>query len=310
MDFRRLEIFCVVAEELHFGRAARRLFLAQASVSEQIRRLESQLGVLLLRRSSRTVELTPAGFVLLGEARRLLRARERVVGLVRAAGAGREGALRLATNYPASRMVLLPVLERLAVVLPEVRLTPRELPSDRQLRELTDGDLDLGLVYGPVGAPLLRDEHLLDVPIVAVVRAGHPLAGRASLRLGDLPRHRYVTAHAGGMSRIEEAVVTTAARAGACVERSPSTTDGAGYLLELEITDTIGFSSLPRGEQTRALGLHMLRLDPEPRVPIHAVWRADHDEPLVNAVMEVVRSFAAEQRERAESGERSVQPIE
>ncbi|GAA1538874.1 MULTISPECIES: LysR family transcriptional regulator [Micrococcales] len=294
MEFRQLEIFCAVAEELHFGRAARRVFLSQTSVSEQIQRLEAQLGAMLLHRSSRSVGLTPAGRVLLAEARRLLQARDRTADLVRAAGSGREGALRLATNYPASRMLLLPLLERLSVLLPGVRVTPRELPSDQQVRELVDGDLDLGFVYGPVEAPLLHTEYLLDVPVVAVVRPGHPLAGAGALHLAELPRHRYTTAHIGGMSGIEEALIAAADPVGARVRRTPSATDVTGYLLELETTDTIGFSSLPRGEQSRAQGMHLLRLDPEPRVPILAAWRTD--EPLVNTVMEVVRALAEQQR--------------
>ncbi|GGL45953.1 LysR family transcriptional regulator [Nocardia jinanensis] len=298
MDFRQIEIFCAVAEELHFGRAARRLFIAQGSVSEQIRRLETHLGTLLFHRSSRSVVLTPAGRVLLAESHRLLDCRDRAVQLVRAAGAGRAGALRLAANYPASRMLLLPLLDRLRETHPEVAVTPRELASAQQFREVGQGDLDLGLVYGPVDDTSLRSEHLLDVPMVAVVRGSHPLAGTDSLRLDELAAHRYVTTYAGGTNSIEETLISTAARVGVRVRRSQSTTDLSGYLLELETTDTIGFSSLPRGEQSRAQGMHLLRLEPQPMLTMHAVWRADRDEPLVNSVLSELRELAAAHGER------------
>ena len=83
-----MQYFVAVAEELHFGRAAERLHIAQPSLSHQIRRLEQQLGVTLLDRTSRRVELTDAGRALLAEGRRLLLPSERTVRLVRSASTG------------------------------------------------------------------------------------------------------------------------------------------------------------------------------------------------------------------------------
>src|SRR3954470_3707411 len=95
MELRQLRTFVAVAEELHFHRAAQRLYLAQPSVSQQIKALESELGVKLFERDRRSVSLTPAGSVLLGEARELLARAEHALALVRAAGAGTRGRLRL-----------------------------------------------------------------------------------------------------------------------------------------------------------------------------------------------------------------------
>src|SRR5262245_9825888 len=85
LDLRLLTYFVAVAEELHFGRAAARLHIAQPSLSVQIRKLEHTLGAVLFLRDSRHVELTQAGEVLLDESRRLLSDAERIVGLTRAA---------------------------------------------------------------------------------------------------------------------------------------------------------------------------------------------------------------------------------
>src|ERR1700726_2336474 len=89
LDLRLVEYFVAVAEELHFGRAAERLHLAQPSLSHQIRRLEQQMGVTLLERTSRRVELTPAGHTLLTEGRRLLTQSERAIRVTRAASSER-----------------------------------------------------------------------------------------------------------------------------------------------------------------------------------------------------------------------------
>src|SRR5688572_30224678 len=95
-ELRLIRYFVAVAEELHFGRAAERLHMAQPGLSQQIKSLEQQLGVRLLERTSRLVRLTPAGDLLLGEGRRLIAQTERVIDLVRRAGLGEVGRVTIA----------------------------------------------------------------------------------------------------------------------------------------------------------------------------------------------------------------------
>lgn len=295
MDFRQLEVFRTIADELHFGRAAQRLFIAQPSVSQQLQKLEADLGVRLIHRTSRSVQLTAAGKVLLGEANALFAARDRAMSLTRQAAAGMHGALRIATNYPASRLLLLPLLEELRAREPGLTTMLREMGSPEQLRALQRGDLDLGLVYGPVEEPGVYSEHLLDVPVVATVRRGHPLASSPTLDLARIRDFRHLTGYAGGSTVIEDALLTTAGEHGVRLQRSSNLMDLSGYLLELETTDTIGFSSLPRGEQSQANGMQLLRIRPaEPKLEIHVVWNAEHDEPLVNSVVAQLSRLARE----------------
>lgn len=299
MNFRQLEVFRMIAEELHFGRAAQRLFIGQPSVSQQLQQLEGEVGVRLVHRSSRSVQLTPAGKVFLSEIERIFAASERAVQLARQAASGRHGTLRIATNYPASRLLLLPLLGELRGQDPGLTTMLREMGSPDQLRALLRGDLDLGLVYGPLDEPGLRSEHLIDVPVVATVRPGHPLAGSETLELADIFRFPYLTGYAGGGGKIEDALLRAAAESGVRLGRASSRTDLSGHLLELETTDTIGFSSLPRGEQNKANGMHVLRLSPiEPTLEIHVAWNPANDELLVNSVISELSRLAERLRER------------
>jgi DNA-binding transcriptional LysR family regulator len=298
MELRQFEVFRAVAEELHFGRAADRLFLGQPTVSQQLRRLEDELGVLLVHRSSRSVRLTPAGTVFLTEVEGILASVERARLVARDAAAGQQGALRIAANYPASRLMLLPLLERLRERIPSMTAKLRELSSGEQLRELRRGDLDLALVYGSVDEPALRSEHLLDVPVVAIVRAAHPLASSGTLDLARLPGLAHSTGFAGGGTIIEDALLEAADRCGIPLRRRPSSADLTGYLLELETTDAIGFSSLPRARQNVANGMRLLRLGPvEPMLGIHAVWRRTEPEPLVNTAIDELLRLAVGHRQ-------------
>lgn len=297
MELRQLEVFRAVAKELHFGRAAQRLYLAQPSVSQQLRRLEDELGVRLVHRTSSSVRLSPAGTAFLAEADRVLSAVDRAKVVARSAASGQQGVLRIAANFPASRLLLLPLLERLRARSPGVTTMLRELGTADQLRELRRGDLDLALVYGPVEVSDVKTQHLLDVPVAALVRAQHPLAHRDRLSLEELPDHGYTTGYAGGSSAIEEAVLAAGLRCGVPLKPARSAADLSGYLIELETRDTIAFSSLARAEQ--ATGMRVLRIGPvEPTLELHAAWTDSGDEPLVsNAVTELLH-LAEERRPR------------
>ncbi|PRY65438.1 DNA-binding transcriptional LysR family regulator [Glaciihabitans tibetensis] len=297
MDFRQLEVFRAIAEELHFGRAAQKLFMAQPSVTQALQKLEADVGARLVHRTSRSVQLTPAGTVFLSEIERVFAAADRAVTLARQAAHGRVGALRIATNYPASRLLLLPLLEDLRRRDTGITTMLRELGSPEQLRALLRGDLDLGLVYGPVDEPGLGSAYLLSVPVVAIVRAGHPLAATEVLSFSDIPRYPYLTGFAAASSVIETAIVAAAAEHGVHLTAASGTTDLASYQLELETTDSIGFSSEQRGEQSRANGMHLLRLGPvEPQLEIHVAWNLQQSEPSVNTVIERLIELAESNR--------------
>ncbi|MBT2208810.1 LysR family transcriptional regulator [Actinomadura sp. NEAU-AAG7] len=185
LEVRQLRYFVAVAEELHFGRAADRLGMAQPPLSRAIRTLERHLDVRLLERTTRRVELTPAGEALLRDARTALDAV--AAADRRARNAGRPApSLRLAlkADYDAG---LLPLI--LAAYQPHEAALPVELTlggRGDQDPALRDGRADVAILPAPFDRHGLDSEPLLTEPRLVAMAAGDPLAARASLRLADL----------------------------------------------------------------------------------------------------------------------------
>jgi DNA-binding transcriptional LysR family regulator len=185
MEFRQLLYFVTVAEELHFGRAADRLHIVQPAVSQQVRRLEAELGIALLDRSTRRVTLTVAGQRLLPEARAVLSAVHNAQQAVADLVAERETTLRLGTSTGLG--------ERLPRVLTELRArVPGQvvelvsLPAHDRLTQIADGGLDAALVRGTVSHPGMRLETVWEDLLVAALPAAHPLARHSQVALSDL----------------------------------------------------------------------------------------------------------------------------
>jgi len=181
IDLRRLRAFVAVAEELHFGRAARRLSMSQPPLSVQIRELERELGAPLLTRTQRRVELTAAGATLLVEARRLLAQAEAAIERTRRTARGELGHLTIGFVSTADYSLLPLLVRRFRARHPDIGLTLRELTGDRQLALLAQGELDLGLMYGPLRAPALASRVVLRERLIAALPATHPLARRRTV---------------------------------------------------------------------------------------------------------------------------------
>jgi DNA-binding transcriptional LysR family regulator len=194
LDLRLLEYFMAVAEELHFGRAAARLHISQPSLSQQVRRLEHQLGVTLLERTSRSVELTPAGEALLREGRKLLTQARSTIEAARAAGGER---LTVGFYGSAGADRLADVLRRFAEQHPGVEVSVRELLLE-SIDELQEGRVDVAFTRLLPGQAELEIDVLVREPRVVVLPAAHPLAARESVLFEDLRDERFITNPIGG----------------------------------------------------------------------------------------------------------------
>ncbi len=192
MDLRRLRYFVAVAEELHFGRAARRLNVSQPPLSVQIRTLEREIGAPLLVRTQRRVELTEAGRVLLDEARRLLSQAEAAVVHARRAAQGTVGHLTIGFVSTVDYSILPPLVRRFRQRHPGIALKLLELTGDRQQALLQSGELDLGLSILPSPAPGLTMRPVFREPLIAAVPASHSLAGRRRTALRSLAAEPFI----------------------------------------------------------------------------------------------------------------------
>ncbi len=186
MELRQLRYFTAVAEELHFGRAAERLHIGQPAVSQLVRRLERELGVELFDRTSRHVRLTPAGAVLLPEARSVLAAADRARVVLDEHLAARDGSLRVGTSTGMGER-LDAVLDVLARQSPGVAVELVYAPTADRLAQVAVGRLDAAFVRGEQGEhPGLRVVPVWREPLVAVLPAGHPLAAAGEVEPAEL----------------------------------------------------------------------------------------------------------------------------
>jgi DNA-binding transcriptional LysR family regulator len=193
MELRQLRYFLVLAEELSFSRAARRLYIAQPSLSQQIRQLETELDTLLFDRSVRPIRLTNAGQVLLGDAYSLVSDAEITAREVKRAGRGEVGRLRIGYSYGGLYDLVLALLRRLRTAWPDANMAIHQLPQREQLPALRTGRVDV--VLGRLTEPVTPDvvvRPLREERLIAILPANHPLAGGATVDLAALRDEPFV----------------------------------------------------------------------------------------------------------------------
>ncbi|HVT70189.1 MAG TPA: LysR family transcriptional regulator [Trebonia sp.] len=253
MELRALRYFVTVAEERHFGRAAARLYVAQPAVSQQIARLERELGTRLLDRSPRKVVLTEAGTRVLEAARETLAAADRVAAAARLSWGGTAVRIGTAAGLTAR---LERGIDALRAQHPEVELVLANLPLEDRLAALRRGELDLALARGRVFGPGLRALPAWTEPLRAVVPARHPVACRDVVSLRELGGSALRLPCASNHPELHDAVVSALSAAGVqpllgraagsvadtVVEIGSSGSDGLGTwaLLPADLVDLTG----------------------------------------------------------------------
>jgi DNA-binding transcriptional LysR family regulator len=286
-----------VARELHFGRAAAALHIAQPALSQSIRTLETQLGARVLERTNRRVELTPAGRVLRDDAEAILASVERAIGRVRAVGEGRAGLLRIAYTRSASEGVSIAVVEAFRARHPDVEIQADTLYTARNVLALRDGEIDAAFVrtplVDPTGLSLLA---LGSEPFVVVLPVGHRLARRRRVRRAELRDEPLVT----GARERGPGFFDTLFREvwGDATPRIVQIDADEEHMLRA-VSRGVGVTVITasRAAALRRSGLVVRRFEaPEPSAPLALAWRCADASPLVSRFVAVAGEFCAEAR--------------
>lgn len=291
MELRHLRYFVAVAEERHFGRAAERLHIAQSPLSQQIRALESELGGPLFRRTTRRVELTPAGDVLLARSQALLAAANAAAEDTVRAMHGELGRLSIGFTGSTTYALLPPVAAGLREALPNVKLELHgEMMTPAQVSGLLDGSLDLGILRPPVRSARLEVQVIRSEPLIAILPAKHRLASRQKVRVADLAEEPFVRFAAHQRSVVDELVQQTCAHAGFAPRLALEVTETA--TLVSFVAAGLGVALSPEsvsGIRVNGAVYRPLRGTP-PRIEIALAWRADDESPVLSRALRVVRA--------------------
>jgi DNA-binding transcriptional LysR family regulator len=214
MELRHLRYVVAVADTLHFGHAAERLHLSQPPLSQQIRQLETELGVALFQRTKRHVELTDAGKLFVEEARVILAHAAHASNLALRVNQGEVGQLSIGAAGPADAQVFVDILRAFARRHPQIRMVVRNMGSAEQARAIREGRLHVGFVALPIDEPDLATETVLRRPIVIALPRNHPLAARVRVPLHALANEPHIMFARRMGPRLYDAVLGACREAG------------------------------------------------------------------------------------------------
>jgi DNA-binding transcriptional LysR family regulator len=289
MELRHLRYFVAVAEELHFGRAAARLGIAQPPLSQQIRQLERELEVALFARGGRRVDLTEAGRVYLAEAREILQRVARATLAARRAARGETGALAVGVVASATYGLMPRVFRTFRARNPDVALSVGVMSTGPQVDAIRAGQLQIGLARPPFGDETLAAETVYEEPVIVVLPTGHPLAARPALPLAAFVAEPFVLFPRDRRPGWYDFMLGLCREAGfqpAITQEAPDLAT-AMALVAAGIGVTLAPASV---KDLRRSGVEYRDLAaPAPRTRLVALRRAGEPSPVVARFLEVVR---------------------
>lgn len=294
MELRQLKYFVAVAEEQSFGNAAKRLHMSQPPLSIQIKGLEEEIGVRLLDRTTRRVDLTDAGRAFLDKAREVLVASEEAKSVARGAELGLQGRLEVGFVSTATLSILPPALRLFRERFGDVELDLKELSSTEQLQALYEGNIRVGLVRMPLRAPEIELEPILEEPLVVALPADHPLGARDSItieEIADLPLIFFERRQEPGS---HEQIVELLGRVGAL----PKVAQYAVHLQTVVglVASDMGIAILPASaRKLRRDGVVYRRLDARDATSwLGLMWLEKEDSALIENFNDIIREVAEE----------------
>ena len=290
MELRQLRYFVSIAEILHFRRAAEQLSIAQPALSQQIQKLERELGVRLLERTQRRVSLTDAGAVFLERARITLNEAEEAVRLARLAGRGEIGHLGVGAVTSALYGVFPDVVRVFRERHRQVHLTLHELPGNEQTRALRDGRIQVSFLRPPIDEADIEVRTITREPWVVALPTAHRFARRRRVALKMLAGESFVSFPRDLAPVLYDQLISMCNRAGF----SPRIVQEAQMQTIVSLVAAgIGVALVPATlENLSRRGLVYRPLaGTAAKLQLAVAWRRDNRSPLLEAFLNVVREM-------------------
>ncbi|MFC3897431.1 LysR substrate-binding domain-containing protein [Lentzea rhizosphaerae] len=292
MELRHLRYFVAVAEERHFGRAAERLHMAQPPLSQQIQQLEAELGVTLLHRTTRKVELTRAGAVYLERARSVLAAVDDAAEEAQRVAAGLQGRLVVGCVGSATYSLLPALARALRDELPGVDFAFRgEMLAPDQLDALLARHIDLALLRPPVEHPAVRMSTVRRDRLIVALPEDHPLTRRKRLKIEDLEDVDLIV-HASRGRSVMHGIVTALCREAGFTARIRHEVSETSTLVTF-VASGLGVAVVP--EPVAELGVPGTTYRPlagKHDIELVAAVRADDDSPVLARALAVLHEVS------------------
>jgi DNA-binding transcriptional LysR family regulator len=300
-DARLLTVFREVATRGSFSEAATALSFTQPAVSQQIARLERELGTRLLARNARGVTLTPAGEVLLRHAERMLAQLREAEAEVQSVAGVERPRLRVGAFASAAASIMPPALAELRSAHPAAAVTMRVAEMPDSLDALRTGELDLSVIIDAVNTPLevpadVEVADLFDDPFLATLPYSHPLAGRGAIALADLREEEWMVTGVGNSCPDTTIVLDACRGAGFTPQASFSSDDYAA--IQGMVASGMGVAIIPSlalGNAREDIVIRPLR-GASPVRRVRAAIAADRPSALADALLEILRASGRDRR--------------
>ncbi len=289
IDLRQLRYFQAVAEELSFSGAARRLHIAQPALSRAVKEVEDALGVMLFRRTRRSVALTEAGAVLLRETGLLLDTMDEALRRVQRTARGEEGELRLGYIGPPTQMFLGRLLREFKARHPRVTITLEERTPERVCEMVARGRIDIGFTRPVLSGPALGlAMHVLRrEPLWAVIPAGHALAGRRRILWRELANEPLVLLSRREGVGLHDAILEACRLAGFTPRIAHAPSVVGTVLAYVEAGAGIGIVSDSVSTMGHGRPVEFRPLRPGRTVDLVMVWSHDKESPPSKALRQL-----------------------
>ncbi|WP_327797517.1 LysR substrate-binding domain-containing protein [Bacillus smithii] len=289
MELRHLKYFVTVAEELHFGKAAARLNMAQPPLSSQIRQLEEEIGVPLFHRTKRKVELTKEGQVFLEKVYLILKNLEDAIETVRMVNRGEIGEIAIGFISSASYDILPAIIQHYRKKYPNIHIDLQQLTTEEQVKALHEGRIDVGILCHPIENDNVLFEVIRQEPMVIALPKDHPLAREtSSINLNDLFNDPFIVTGRKANQRHYDTLIKLCYQAGFSPKVVQETKELSTVLSF--VSSGMGVALVPASIQSIFKNKVIYRnIRNHPYTTTALAWKSGNLSPTVRAFIELVK---------------------